>query len=85
MKFPFGTKGLPETNISHLKMGAPWKRRFLLESIIFGVVLVVYKILLDAGPFYLNKLSCGNLSTFGSLSTFYVRSKECSSRECMNL
>ena len=26
---------LPETNISPLKMGAPWKRRFLLETIIF--------------------------------------------------
>ena len=46
---------------------------------------MVYKILLNAGPFYLNKLSFGNLSTFGSLSIFYVRFKECSSRECMNL
>ena len=26
---------LTETNSLHLKMGAPWKRRFLLETIIF--------------------------------------------------
>ena len=26
---------LPESNSSHLEMGAPWKRKFLLETIIF--------------------------------------------------
>ena len=32
---------LPETNSSHLKIGAPWKRRFLLETIIFRGELLV--------------------------------------------
>ena len=31
----------PKTNSSNLKMGAPWKMRFLLETIIFGVYLTV--------------------------------------------
>ena len=32
----FGITGpLPETNSSPLKMGAPWKRRFLLETTVF--------------------------------------------------
>ena len=32
-----GCSGIPETNSSPLKMGPPLKRRFLLETIIFGV------------------------------------------------